>query len=142
MSNALNRDPAATGYGSLPMAISCKVNDGRRAQFFVCKGTWTNKVEMLGSWGLGGASLLGVLTDGDDLAQRKKVTDEIIPSHRKNTIQKGTLRADCLGQTCSAISNLGTIIRKCFPIWSWKSFYGKNLWKEYKEQVRITCSNK
>jgi len=142
MSNGLNRDLAATGYGSFPMMISCEVNDRRRAQFFVCNGTRTHKAEMLGSWGLGGTSLLGVWTDVDGLGQRKKGTDEIMPSHRKRTIQKGTLRADCLDQTYNAISNLGTIIRKCFPIWSWKSFYGKNLWKAYKEQVRITCSNK
>jgi hypothetical protein len=56
------------------------------------------------------------MADVDGLAQGKKVTDEIMPSHRKRTIQKGTLRAYYLGQTCIPISNLGTIIRKCFPI--------------------------
>ncbi|MGB0026512.1 MAG: hypothetical protein WBP64_06705 [Nitrososphaeraceae archaeon] len=49
MPNGLNRDLAATGYGSFPMMISIEVNDGRRAQFFVCNGTRTHKAEMLGS---------------------------------------------------------------------------------------------
>jgi hypothetical protein len=49
MSNGLNRDLAATGHGSFPMAIYRVVNDGRRAQFFVCNGTRTHNVEMLGS---------------------------------------------------------------------------------------------